>query len=178
MNFAISKKTKNGRIFMKQKKVVGFDKIKAVIKAEKANDKKIVFTNGCFDILHAGHVSYLEFARSFGDFLVLGLDSDESIQKIKGPDRPVIEQSQRAIVLSALTCIDCIVFFDDGNPEALIKEISPDVLVKGADWKEDEIIGGDFVKKHGGIIKRVEFEQDISTTRIIERIGRLFYGKK
>lgn len=163
---------------MDKEKVVSFDRIKNVINKEKARKKKIVFTNGCFDIIHAGHVNYLRQARSFGDFLVLGLDSDESIKKIKGPERPVVEQNQRAIVLSALSCIDCIVIFDDGDPGFLIEEICPDVLVKGADWEEDKIIGADFVKKNGGIIKRVKFEIDISTTRIIKRIGRLFYGKE
>jgi rfaE bifunctional protein nucleotidyltransferase chain/domain len=161
-----------------EKKLVNFDKIKAVIKQEKAKKKKIVFTNGCFDILHAGHVSYLQCARSFGDFLVLGLDSDESIRKIKGINRPIVEQNQRAMVLSALACIDCIVIFDEGNPLYIIEEVSPDVLVKGADWEEEQIIGADFVKKNGGIVKRIEFEQDVSTTKIIKRIGKLFYGKK
>ena len=163
---------------MYKEKIVNFDKINTIIKKEKAKKKKIVFTNGCFDILHAGHVSYLSRASSFGDFLVLGLNSDESIKKIKGAKRPVVEQSQRAIVLSALTCIDCIVIFDQKDPEVLIKEVSPDILVKGADWEEDKIIGADFVKKNGGIIKRVKFEQDISTSGIIKRIGRLFYGKE
>ena len=163
---------------MDKEKVVSFDRIKNVINKEKARKKKIVFTNGCFDIIHAGHVNYLRQARSFGDFLVLGLNSDKSIRKIKGANRPVVEQRQRAIVLSALTSIDCIVIFDQKNPEILIKEVLPDILVKGADWEEDKIIGADFVKKNGGIIKRVKFEIDISTTRIIKRIGRLFYGKE
>ena len=161
-----------------EEKVVSFDKIKAVIKQEKAKKKKIVFTNGCFDILHAGHVSYLERARSFGDFLVLGLNSDESIREIKGASRPIVEQNQRAIVLSAMTCIDCIVIFDQKDPAILIKEVLPDVLVKGADWEEHEIIGADIVKENKGVVKRIKFEQDVSTTKIIKRIGKLFYGKK
>lgn len=161
-----------------KEKIVNFDSIKAFIKEEKAKKKKIVFTNGCFDILHAGHVSYLQRARSFGDFLLLGLNSDESIKKIKGSNRPIVEQNQRAIVLSALTCIDCIVIFDQEDPENLIKKVRPDVLVKGADWEEDNIIGADFVKKNNGVIKRIQFEQDISTTKIIKRIGKLFYGNK
>ncbi|MCK5101016.1 MAG: D-glycero-beta-D-manno-heptose 1-phosphate adenylyltransferase [Desulfobacteraceae bacterium] len=163
---------------MDNTKVVSFDRIKTIIKEEKVKKKKIVFTNGCFDILHAGHVSYLSKARSFGDFLVLGLNSDKSIKKIKGTNRPVVEQTQRALVLSALTCIDLIVIFDEQDPEVLIKEVRPDILVKGADWEEDEIIGASFVKKNGGAVKRIEFEQNISTTRIIKRIGRLFYGKE
>ena len=163
---------------MDNTKIVSFDRIKAVIKKEKAKKKKIVFTNGCFDILHAGHVSYLSHARSFGDFLVLGLNSDESIKKIKGDTRPVVGQAHRALVLSALTCIDLIVIFDEKDPEILIKEVLPDILVKGADWEENEIVGATFVKKNGGTIKRIEFEQDISTTKIIKKIGRLFYGKE
>ncbi len=161
-----------------KEKIVSFEEIKAIIKEKKDRNKKIVFSNGCFDILHAGHVVYLERARSFGDFLVLGLDSDKSIRLIKGENRPIIDQTQRAIVLSALSCVDYIVIFDQGNPESLIKEVCPDILVKGADWKEDEIIGADFVKLHGGVIKRIKFEQDISTTTIIKRIGALFYGSK
>ncbi len=163
---------------LNKEKVVNFDRIQAVIREEKAKNKKIVFTNGCFDILHAGHISYLESARSFGDFLLLGLNSDDSIKKIKGINRPIVEQSQRAIVLSALTCIDCIVIFDQEDPEILITEVSPDVLVKGADWDEVNIVGADFVKKNKGVVKRIEFEQDISTTKIIKRIGKLFYGRK
>jgi rfaE bifunctional protein nucleotidyltransferase chain/domain len=163
---------------MDYEKVISFDKIKTVIKEEKAKEKKIVFTNGCFDILHAGHVSYLRRARSFGDFLLLGLNSDKSIKKIKGDNRPVVDQNQRAIILSELICIDCIVVFDQEDPEILIKEVRPDVLVKGADWEKDKIIGADFVRKNGGVIKRVQFEQDISTTKIIERIGKLFYGSQ
>jgi len=161
-----------------EEKIVSFDKIKAIIKEEKAKKKKIVFTNGCFDILHAGHVSYLQGARSYGDFFVLGLNSDESIRKIKGANRPIIEQNQRAMVLSALACIDCIVIFDEKDPAILIKEILPDVLVKGADWEEHEIIGADIVKENKGVVKRIKFEQDISTTKIINRIGKLFYGRK
>jgi rfaE bifunctional protein nucleotidyltransferase chain/domain len=106
------------------------------------------------------------------------LDSDRAIKEIKGSKRPVIEQNQRAIVLSALACINCIVFFDKNDPENLIRQVLPDVLVKGADWEEDKIIGAEFVKKNGGIVKRIEFEYDISTTKIIKRIGNLFYGQK
>ncbi len=159
-------------------KLVSFDRIKSVIKERKGEKKKIVFTNGCFDILHAGHVSYLQRARSFGDFLVLGLNSDESIKIIKGPDRPIIFQDQRVIVLSALTCVDCIVLFNETEPRILIEEVVPDVLVKGADWQEKDIIGADFVKMNNGVVKRIEFDHNISTTGIIKRIGKLFYGEK
>ncbi len=157
-------------------KLASFDQIRAICQKLKAQKQTIVFTNGCFDILHAGHVTYLNHAKALGDALVLGLNSDVSVKKIKGEKRPVVGQRDRAIVLSALACIDHVVVFDDPDPEKLIEAVCPDILVKGADWPEDQIIGGDFVKQHGGRIERVAFEQDISTTRIIERIGDLYYG--
>jgi rfaE bifunctional protein nucleotidyltransferase chain/domain len=138
--------------------------------------KTIVFTNGCFDILHAGHVTYLDRAARFGDVLVLGLNSDVSVRMIKGEKRPVTGQAHRATVVAALECVDHVVIFDEPDPAGLIENVCPHVLVKGADWAEDEIIGGDFVKAGGGCIKRVRLEPDISTTKIIERIGRLYYG--
>ncbi|MCG8552710.1 MAG: D-glycero-beta-D-manno-heptose 1-phosphate adenylyltransferase [Desulfobacterales bacterium] len=139
--------------------------------------RTVVFTNGCFDILHAGHVAYLEKAKSLGDILVLGLNSDLSIRQIKGDLRPVICQTQRARVVAALGCVDHVVLFDAPDPEDLIRGIAPQVLVKGADWPEDKIIGADFVKGRGGRVARVAFEEDISTSKIIERIGQKFYGR-
>ena len=153
-----------------------FSQIKQMSGRYRDAGKKIVFTNGCFDILHAGHVKYLTHAAGLGDILILGLNSDRSVKTIKGEKRPVVGQDQRCIVVSALSCIDHVVLFDEPDPEVLIETICPDVLVKGADWPEDQIIGGDFVKKNGGYIERVAFEQDISTTKIIERIGSLYYG--
>ncbi len=135
-----------------------------------------VFTNGCFDILHAGHVSYLVRAKACGDILVLGLNSDASIRKIKGDLRPVIPQDQRAAVMAALEVVDHVVIFDAPDPGDMIRIIVPHVLVKGADWPEDKIIGGDFVISAGGRVERIAFEEDVSTTRIIERIGKRFYG--
>jgi D-beta-D-heptose 7-phosphate kinase/D-beta-D-heptose 1-phosphate adenosyltransferase len=132
--------------------------------------KRIVFTNGCFDILHAGHVRYLSAARDQGDLLVLGLNSDQSVRNIKGPKRPVVDQDHRAEVLAALTCVDYISIFDDAEPLALIKTVRPDVLVKGADWPAAKIIGADFVKDCGGSVVRVKIVPAISTSRIIEII--------
>ncbi len=132
--------------------------------------KRIVFTNGCFDILHAGHVRYLSAARDHGDLLVLGLDSDKSVRKIKGPKRPVVDQTHRAEVLAALTCVDYISIFGDADPLALIKAVKPDVLVKGGDWPMEKIIGSDFVRDYGGRVVRVEVVPSISTSRIIETI--------
>ncbi|OAG27978.1 D-glycero-beta-D-manno-heptose 1-phosphate adenylyltransferase [Thermodesulfatator autotrophicus] len=136
----------------------------------KALGQKMVFTNGCFDLLHAGHVSYLARAREAGDFLVVGLNSDTSIRRIKGPKRPVNPQEYRAQVLGALSVVDYVVLFDEDTPERLIKALRPDVLVKGADWPEEKIVGASFVKSYGGKVLRIPFEHEISTTKIIEKI--------
>jgi len=158
-------------------KILSFEEIRSSCAQYKAAGKKIVFTNGCFDILHAGHVKYLTRAAGFGDILVLGLNSDHSVKCIKGEKRPIIGQTHRAYVLSALCCVDHVVLFDEPDPRRLIEAVCPDVLVKGADWQENEILGGDFVRQNGGRIERVDLEPDISTTRIIQRIGELYYGR-
>ena len=159
-------------------KILSFSKIKQLSKQYRDAGKTIVFTNGCFDILHAGHVKYLTLAATYGQILILGLNSDRSVKIIKGDKRPVIGEDHRSIVMAALECIDHVVLFDDPDPGKLIETIIPDVLVKGADWPEDQIVGADFVKSNGGCIKRVVLEPDISTTKIIEKIGELYHGKK
>lgn len=156
-------------------KIVPIGDIGALASGLRAKGKTIVFTNGCFDILHAGHVSYLEAAAGFGDVLVLGLNSDASVRQIKGDKRPVIGQDHRARVMAALAFVDFVVLFDTPDPETLIRTVEPDVLVKGADWPEDQIVGAGFVKARGGRVERVVLEPDISTTLIIRRIGRLYY---
>ena len=135
--------------------------------------KRIVFTNGCFDVLHAGHVRYLKKARSLGDLLIVGLNSDASVRKIKGRGRPVLPQAERAEILSALEAVDYVVLFKEDTPEKLICKIIPDVLAKGADWKEDEIVGAETVKKSGGRVARIRLVKGKSTTNIIEKIKRL-----
>ncbi|MEE8552374.1 MAG: D-glycero-beta-D-manno-heptose 1-phosphate adenylyltransferase [Desulfobacterales bacterium] len=130
----------------------------------------IVFTNGCFDILHVGHVRYLAAARSEGDVLVVGLNSDESTRSIKQENRPIVSQDQRAEVLAGLECVDYITVFNEPDPLKLIQALKPDVLVKGSDWKEEDIIGADVVKEGGGKVVRVDVVPDISTSRIIQRI--------
>ncbi len=135
--------------------------------------KKVVFTNGCFDVLHSGHVRYLTKARSLGDMLVVGLNSDASVRKIKGTGRPVMPEAERAEILSALEAVDYVVLFADDTPEKLIKKIVPDVLVKGADWKTGEIVGADAVKAGGGKVVRVTLVKGKSTTNIIEKIKKL-----
>lgn len=136
--------------------------------------KRFVFTNGCFDILHVGHIRYLAAARSKGDVLVVGLNSDESVKIIKDEQRPIMNQEQRAEILAGLWCVDYITIFNEPDPLKLIKAIAPDVLVKGADWREQDIIGADVVKAGGGEVVRVSVVPDISTSRIIERIVKRY----
>lgn len=157
-------------------KILKLKDLMQTLKGLRNSGKKIVFTNGCFDILHAGHVRYLTGARSKGDVLVLGLNSDSSVKSIKPDNRPIVSQDQRAEVLAGLACVDYITIFDEPDPLALIRAIKPDILVKGADWEESEIIGSDVVKKYGGKVIRIEFVPDISTSKIIQRILKL-YGK-
>jgi D-beta-D-heptose 7-phosphate kinase/D-beta-D-heptose 1-phosphate adenosyltransferase len=132
--------------------------------------RKIVFTNGCFDILHVGHVRYLAAARSEGDLLVIGLNSDVSVRSIKGEKRPIVTQDQRAEVLASLEFVDYVVFFDEPDPLLLIETLKPDVLIKGEDWTEENIVGADFVKSKGGKIVRIKFVDETSTSGIIDRI--------
>ena len=155
-------------------KILTQDALEAELTQVRASGKKIVFTNGCFDILHQGHVRYLSLARSHGDSLVIGLNSDNSVKLIKGDHRPIVEQSQRAEVLAALWFVDYITLFDEADPLILIKRLRPDVLVKGDDWPSDKIIGADFVRKNGGRVVRVPIVQDISTSIIIQRIKERF----
>jgi rfaE bifunctional protein nucleotidyltransferase chain/domain len=136
----------------------------------RAQGSRIVFTNGCFDLLHAGHVSYLEEARRCGDCLVIGLNSDRSVQALKGPSRPVNSEQERARVLAALGSVDFVVLFDEDTPLRLIRALLPEILVKGSDWPEDQIVGGAEVKAAGGAIRRIDFDCQTSTTRIIDTI--------
>jgi len=133
-------------------------------------DGRVVFTNGCFDILHAGHVRYLAAARAQGDLLVVGLNSDKSVGLIKEKERPILPQDQRAEVIAALCCVDFVILFDEADPLALITAIQPDILVKGADWEERHIVGADIVKAGGGRIVRIPITVDVSTSGIIRRI--------
>ncbi|MCG6908232.1 MAG: D-glycero-beta-D-manno-heptose 1-phosphate adenylyltransferase [Desulfobacteraceae bacterium] len=132
--------------------------------------RRVVFTNGCFDILHAGHVRYLQAARACGDCLVVGLNSDRSVAAIKGPRRPIVTQEQRAAVLAAMACVDFVTLFDRPEPGDLIAAIRPEVLVKGADWEEIQIVGAAEVKAAGGEVVRIALEAGISTSAIIGRI--------
>lgn len=134
--------------------------------------KRIVFTNGCFDILHVGHVEYLKKAASLGDLLVVGLNSDRSVRAIKGKDRPINKAKDRARVLSALSFVDYITVFNELTPEKLIIMLKPDVLVKGGDWKVRDIVGSDFVRSYGGRVVSVPFIKGYSTTSLIKKLGK------
>jgi rfaE bifunctional protein nucleotidyltransferase chain/domain len=138
--------------------------------------RKIVFTNGCFDIMHVGHVRYLAEARSQGDMLIVGLNSDGSMRTIKGEKRPIVCQDHRAEVLASLACVDYVVLFEEPDPLRLIQTLKPDVLVKGEDWAADAIIGADDVKSRGGKIVRISFIDETSTTGIIQTILQRYQG--
>jgi len=132
--------------------------------------KKVVFTNGCFDIVHAGHVRYLKKAGSLGDILVVGLNSDSSVKGLKGRARPIVPQGERAEVMAALEFVDYVVIFNEPTPLRLISVLKPDILVKGADWASHEIVGADVVKKRGGKVSRIRLLKGRSTTNIIKKI--------
>ncbi|MBQ9312735.1 MAG: D-glycero-beta-D-manno-heptose 1-phosphate adenylyltransferase [Bacteroidales bacterium] len=142
----------------------------AVLENLKMKGKKIVFTNGCFDLLHKGHIDYLSKARELGDVLILGLNTDNSIKRIKGETRPIQDEDSRAFILASLVCVDYVVMFEEDTPYNLINAIKPDVLVKGADYKKEDIVGGDIVEKNGGEVTTIEFLDGYSTTNIIKKI--------
>lgn len=138
------------------------------------NGKKIVFTNGCFDILHAGHIHYLKEAKKLGDFLLVALNSDESVKKIKGDKRPLVSEKNRMIVMEALYFVDFVTLFNEETPYDLIKMILPDVLVKGGDWDIEKIVGKDIVERNGGTVLNIPFKDGFSTTSIIEKIREIY----
>jgi rfaE bifunctional protein nucleotidyltransferase chain/domain len=139
----------------------------------RARGKTIVFTNGVFDLLHPGHVRYLQQARALGDALIVGVNSDRSVRAIKGPARPITAEDERAELIAAMACVDAAVVFDEDTPWQLIAALQPDVLVKGADWAEDAIVGRDIVEARGGRVVRVPIEGGYATTNIIDRIRRV-----
>ena len=143
---------------------------KAIVDGWKKQGLKVVFTNGCFDILHLGHVDYLEKARSLGDKLVLGLNTDDSVSRIKGPSRPIQDENSRAHILASLQFIDLVVFFNEDTPLDLISTLIPQILVKGSDYLAENIVGADVVKSNGGVVKTIEFVPGYSTTKIVEKI--------
>ena len=142
------------------------------IKKIKAERKKIVFTNGCFDLLHVGHIRYLSHAKKLGDFLIIGLNSDRSVKKLKGKDRPINSFEDRAILLSALNSVDLVIKFEEQTPENLIKDIVPDVLLKGGDYNIEDIVGYQIVIKNGGQVKTLSFYDGYSSTNYIDKINK------
>ena len=132
-------------------------------------NKKIVFTNGCFDLLHIGHVRYLEQAKSLGDILIVGINTDASVQVLKGPTRPIQNENDRVEILASLKAVDHTILFGEQTPLELIKEVKPNLLVKGGDWKPEQIVGSDFVLANGGQVKSLQFVNGKSTTSIIEK---------
>ena len=139
----------------------------------RAKGQKIVFTNGCFDILHHGHLDYLAKAADMGNVLIVGVNTDDSVHKLKGPERPVTNEKDREFQLSSLLCVDAVCLFDEDTPLELIQALKPDVLVKGGDYNIDNIVGASFVKSYGGKVEIVPFVQGYSTTGIIEYIKKL-----
>lgn len=139
------------------------------VRSVRREGKRVVFTNGCFDLLHVGHTRLLEKAKSLGDFLVVGLNSDRSVRQLKGPRRPVNPERARAEILSALRSVDGVVIFSEKTPEKLIKAIQPDILVKGGDWKKKEVVGGKFVTSYGGKIYLFPTVKGYSTTKLLRR---------
>ena len=154
--------------------LTNIEELKEIRKILKQSNKKVVFTNGCFDVLHAGHVDYLAKAKECGDILILGLNSDSSVKVIKGSKRPIVPELERAFILKNLKSVDYVILFNEPTPKELIDQIIPDVLVKGADWDINSIVGRDVVVKNGGTVKTIEFITQQSTTNIIEKVIALY----
>ncbi len=147
------------------------NKIISAAQWSKPEGRKVVFTNGCFDILHRGHATYLAQARELGDLLVVGLNTDASVQRLKGPSRPINNQYDRAFLLASLACVDFVILFDEDTPEQLIHTVRPDVLVKGGDYTIDTIVGADFVLQNGGTVTTIPFVDGYSTTSTLNKIN-------
>lgn len=158
-------------------KIYTLENLEQQLKVWAKESKKIVFTNGCFDIIHQGHIDYLAKAKDLGDILIIGLNTDKSVSEIKGKNRPIQDQVSRAIILASMQFVDSIVYFSDPTPYKLIKAIQPDILVKGADYKAEEIIGYDIVKQKGGEIKTLEFLEGYSTSAIERKIIKDYKSK-
>lgn len=150
------------------------EELNRIVQSMKNDGKTIVFTNGCFDILHAGHVDYLAKAREKGDILIVGLNTDASVSRIKGELRPIINEEERAFVLSNLRSVDYTTLFDEDTPLELISAIIPDILVKGSDWAIEDIVGGDVVIQNGGSVEPIDFVVNQSTSKIVEKIKKSY----
>jgi D-beta-D-heptose 7-phosphate kinase/D-beta-D-heptose 1-phosphate adenosyltransferase len=160
-----------------KKKIKGRKELLGIIKNLKAKGKRIVFTNGCFDLLHLGHVRYLEKAKSLGDVLVVGVNSDSSVRKLKGPKRPILPEGERTEVLSGLGCVDYITIFNEADPLKLITSLKPNLLVKGGDWTREQIVGREVVERSGGELVIIPFVKGASTSNVIDTILKRFQKK-
>ena len=154
-------------------KILSQPALKRRLASLRRSGKRIVFTNGCFDLIHPGHIRYLRAARRLGDVLVAALNSDDSVRRLKGPGRPLIPQRDRCEVVAALEMVDYVTVFDDDTPYALIKNLQPDVLVKGGDWQPDEIVGADVVRARGGVVRSLPYARGYSTTALVKRVQRV-----
>lgn len=154
-------------------KIVSLSKALEMVSAWKNDGKKVVFSNGCFDILHTGHIDYLEKARQIGDHLVIGINTDQSVSMLKGPSRPIVDEVSRSRVISALEFVDLVVLFDEETPIDLIKALCPDILVKGKDYNISNIVGADFVLQNGGKVETIELTSGFSSTNVIDKIKNL-----
>lgn len=152
------------------KKIQSRSALKKIAGLCRSRGKRIVFTNGCFDILHAGHVAYLEKARQMGDFLIVGVNADASVRRLKGPGRPVNSERDRLKVLAALEAVDYVTLFSEDTPLRLIKELRPHILIKGADWKKNQIAGAREMESWGGRVKRISLVPGKSTTAVLKKI--------
>ncbi len=161
---------KKSNIEIVQSKIIDRNELIPHLSRWRFQSKKIVFTNGCFDLLHLGHIDYLAKAAEEGDLLIIGLNSDSSTRALKGPNRPINGQEQRAMVLASMQFVNAVVLFDDSTPLELIRQIQPDILIKGGDYKPEEIVGFDIVKAKNGMVKTIEFLPGYSTTSIEEKI--------
>lgn len=152
-------------------KVLPRDQLLSILTGERAKGKRIVFTNGCFDLMHIGHTRYLQAAKTLGDILVVGVNSDASVRTLdKAPGRPIVPEAQRAEILAALGCVDFVIIFDESDPLQLITAVQPDVLVKGGDWVIDRIVGREIVEARGGMVKTIPLVPGLSTTDLLQRI--------
>ena len=148
-----------------------------IIQDQKVKGKRIVFTNGCFDLLHIGHVRYLEEAKSLGDILVVGVNSDNSVRGLKGPNRPILPEDERAEILSGLGCVDYVTIFDEPTPSKLISLLLPHILVKGGDWTKEATVGWETVERTGGEVVILSFVEGVSTSQLIETVLKRFHDK-
>ncbi len=156
-----------------QKKVIPAGQLDYTIAYWRFKEFKVVFTNGCFDILHRGHIEYLAKARELGDILVIGLNTDESVKRLKGQGRPLQNQESRALIISSLSFVGAVILFDEDTPYELIKRIQPDILVKGGDYRPEEIVGYDIVQKKGGTVETIEFIDGLSSSSVIRKLEGL-----